>query len=748
MLRALISSMVILFFATYSHRMLAQESDSQAVNFFETRIRPVLIKHCYECHSSAAARLKGGLLLDSREGVQRGGSSGAIVVPGKPEESLLIQALKHQGPKMPPGMRLPEDVVAAFEHWVKIGAPDPRTQPVAHKKPGNDLWSLKPIVRPVVPAVLRKDWPRSNIDRFILAALESKEQSPAADAEAHTLLRRLHFVLTGLPPTPEQLAAFRPAYMKNPRQAYERTMDDLSASPHFGERWARHWLDLARYADASGSTAPVLYPEAWRYREYVIDAFNRDKPFDRFVREQIAGDLLPAVTSEEHAAGVIATAYLGLFHIVAADRDPEKRALDVVDEQLDVLGKNFLGISLGCARCHDHKLDPVSTRDYYALAGILRSTASVTGGFGSSNPVSVPLDNLPETAPSWMRGDKIKVLAVRDEDTPQDVAIRLRGEVTQKGDIVPRGFPSLVHMKFPPRISAEQSGRLQLADWLLSPENPLVARVIVNRVWHHVFGQGLVRTTDNFGSTGELPSHPELLDYLAVRFREQHRWSFKSLIKELLLTRTWQQSARGEAKTLDVDPENRLLARANRWRLDAESLHDGIHHVADRLDLVPATLTAPKFSGGNQASTLNLTISEEVLRKRAVYWPVFRKDIPSALDMLSIFDMPAATSPRGTRAVSVVPAQGLFLFNSPMVLASAEALCARVLEEPGTDAQRVTQLYLRLFAREPRAEECARAQRFVADYARQLPAGENRQRLAWTGLCHTLMISNEFLVVE
>jgi hypothetical protein len=416
-----------------------------------------------------------------------------------------------------------------------------------------------------------------------------------------------------------------------------------------------------------------------------------------------------------------------------------------------VLGKNFLGISLGCARCHDHRLDPVPTRDYYALAGIFRSTANVTGGFGTSGTMNVSLGTVPASGPFWMRGEKVKVLAVADEKEPRDETLRLRGEAEQKGEVIARGFPTLVKRKDLPRIPPGQSGRLQLADWLLHDENPLTARVIVNRIWHHLFGQGLVRSTDNFGTTGDPPSHPELLDYLALRFREHHRWSFKSLIKELLLTRAWQLSAVADAKLMESDPDNRLLGRANRRRQDAEVLHDALFLVAGQLDSEPATFTAPKFEGGNQASTANLAIPAETLRKRAVYWPVFRKDIPAALDFLGIFDMPVATSPRGTRAVSVVPSQGLFLLNSPMVLDNAEALTALLHRDggPTTDHARIESLYLRLYARKPNREETDRALRFVRTFAQELQgSGGEPHRTAWVRLCHALLIANEFLVVE
>jgi hypothetical protein len=724
------------------------DNDSKALEFFEAKIRPVLVQSCYECHSAKAVKLKGGLLLDSRDGIRKGGDSGPAVVPGAPEESLLIQALRYQGMKMPPKGKLADDVIADFTRWVKIGAPDPRTgtatAPVKQSPDkGKNLWSLQPVRQPAIPAVKDAAWPRSPVDRFILSRLEAEKLQPSRDADPHVLLRRIHYVLTGLPPTRGQLEKYQKSAIRNPQSAIAEVVDEQLASPHFGERWARHWLDLARYADVSGSTAPAPYTEAWRYRDYVIHAFNTHKSFERMLREQLAGDLLPAATPEEKAAGQIATGFLALSHLVAADRDPEKRKLDVIDEQLEVIGKAFLGLSLGCARCHDHKLDPVPTRDYYALAGIFRSTNTLKGGgFGTIDPGAVAIGKISPAAPAWLRGENVKVIGAEDDKKPRDEPIHIRGEVDNKGSIVPRGFLTSIAIRETPLIPAHQSGRLQLADWLLSPDNPLVARVIVNRVWHQLFGQGLVRSTDNFGSTGDFPSHPELLDYLALRFREEHRWSFKSLIRELLLTRVWQLSAQADAPALATDPDNRLLGRANRRRQDAEALHDSLFFVAGRLDLEPPTYTVPPdFKGaGNQGSTLNLAIAEDTLRKRAVYWPVFRKDVPVVLDMLSIFDMPVASSPRGNRAVTVVPTQALFLLNSPMLRGNAEALAAKVRGDSQTDQARIEQVYLRLYARKPTIGESERALRFLAAWA--------ERDTAWTRLCHTLLIANEFLVIE
>lgn len=739
----------------------AEDAAPEGYAFFEKRIRPVLAQRCYACHSAESKELRGKLRLDSREGLRVGGESGPALVPGDPERSLLVEAVRREGLAMPPNEPLPAEVIADFVHWVAIGAPDPRDAPAAataEKSPADPetLWSVQPLVPPVVPAVKNAEWPRGEIDRFILARLEAANLRPSPVAAPHVLLRRLHDVLTGLPPTSEQAAAFKEAARKDLPAAVERVVDDLLASPQFGERWARHWLDLARYADVSGTTAPSAYREAWRYREYVIHAFNADKPYDLFVRQQLAGDLLPVRTAQEKAEGLVATGYLALFHVVAPDRDPEKRKLDVIDEQLDVLGRTFLGISIGCARCHDHKLDPLPTRDYYALAGIFRSTTSFEGGFGSIESGSVALDAPSLEAPAWMRGENAKVMGVQDQRTPRDEPIHHRGEVDAVGEVVPRGFPSLVPMRSPPGIGPGESGRLQLAEWIVGPENPLAARVAVNRVWHHVFGQGLVRSTDNFGTTGDQPSHPELLDHLALRFREIHRGSLKSFIKELLLTRAWRQTAEIAPEAFAVDPDNRLLWRANPRRRDAEALHDGWLFASGRLDPTSAECTLPEsFKGtGNQGSTIDLAVPEPTLRKRAIYWPVFRKDVPLDIDVLGIFDFPSATAPRGARADSVVPSQGLFLLNSPTVACAAEALAEQLLadERLPDDAARIEVLHRRLYARLPSDAERDRALRFLsaaADPPATVEAASATDRRAnWIALCHTLMIANEFLVVE
>jgi len=565
------------------------------------------------------------------------------------------------------------------------------------------------------------------------------------------LLRRIHYVLTGLPPAPEQTKSFLEQAGRDLDQAVKDRVDELLESPRFGERWGRHWLDVARYADVTGGTRPRTYREAWRYRDYVIHAFNSGKPFDAFVREQIAGDLLGWQTPQERAANVVATGFLGLAHVLGATRDPEQLKLDGMDEQLDVIGRAFLGIQIGCARCHDHKLDPFPARDYYAMAGILRSTVAGPVKRMGTGPIQGVLPETPETAPVWMRGgDSVKIHGATEAAEIRDEPIHVRGEVHVTGEMVPRGLPGLIDMTDPPAIPANESGRRELAEWLLREDNPLVSRVIVNRIWHHVFGQGIVRSTDNFGFTGDPPSHPELLDDLARRFRSEHDWSFKSMIRELMTSRAFRQSSKVREEGMATDPENRLVWRANPRRMDAEAVIDSIQFVAGRIQLDPATHTVPKFNAGNQTSTSDLEIPPPTLKHRALYWPVFRKDMPIDMDILPIFDFPPATVPRGTRATTSVPSQSLALLNNPEVLDCSRRLSRELSGE--TRAERLDALFLKLYARHPNQAEQDRLLTFLENFETELNQAEaakpeNSPAVAWARLCHTLLVSNEFLVI-
>ncbi len=921
----------------------AAPSDPAALEFFEKKIRPVLTEHCYSCHSADAAakkKLKGGLALDSRAALLVGGDSGKVIVPGKPAESMLFKSIRYDGElKMPPKGKLPDAVIADLEKWIKDGAIDPRGE-VSQAPPkqiglsleaGRKFWSYKPLTDPAVPAVKAADWPANDIDRFILARLEAKGLVPATDADRATLARRLSYDLTGLPPTPEVVDEF--ANDSDPK-AYAKLVDRLLASPAFGERWGRHWLDLARYAD-SVTLRGFVFKEAWRYRDYAIDSFNRDVPYDRFVKEQIAGDLLPAKTTEDKARQIVATTYLMLGNTNLEEQDKKQLRMDVVDEQLDVISKGLLAQTITCARCHDHKFDPIPTKDYYAIAGIFRNVKSLENA-NVSKWVEVPLPAAPEieaavkkydaqladlqnrvkalkakTLPvnpetaakgvlavkdvpgivvddakamkvgEWMestfsntyigtgyvhdkdqgkgeksitfdpeipttgkyevwlaysggpsRADKVPVtifsadgektiavnmklappiqgrfvslgqfrfekdgqsfaivsnegtkghvtadamafipvdqvtnvakpqaagavdklavleaelkallahaptrpmaMSVIEEAKIEDSRVHVRGSVNTQGDSVPRGFLQVAMAGKAPTIPLNQSGRLQLAEWIASKENPLAARVFANRVWYWLLGDGLVRTLDNFGTTGETPSNPELLDHLATNFI-RNNWSVKRLVREVVLSRTYRQSAtRVPQFTLDNDPENRLFGRANRRRLDAESLRDTLLSVSGKL--------SPSAGGPSFPPTVAADYGfKHTSTARSVYLPVFRNALPELFDA---FDFADTSMVNGKRNASIVAPQALFLLNNPFVVEQSKFTAQRLIAErlPSDDA-RLTRLYRWSVGRAPTAGERAVAAKFLANRTGEPNA-------TWAALVHAVFASADFRYVE
>lgn len=775
------------------------QANARGLGLFHDYIEPMFKQHCYECHSHEYEEANGGLVVDSRAAMLKGGDLGPSLVPGQPDKSLLLEALMYENDslQMPPDGKLDDRTLGYVREWIELGAPDPRhsisdDRPAQSGPDASKLWSVQPLANTSPPAYSDHAWPVGTIDKHVLRELEIAGLHPSEEAAPEVLVRRLHFVLTGLPPTIEETDSFVKAARTNLDEAMSGRVDDLLSRRQFGERWGRHWLDVARFADASGTTAPKPFSQAWRYRDYVIHAFNSDKPWHDFVRQQLAGDTIESDSAIQRAEGLVATGFLALSHVIAATRDPETLKLDTIDEQLDVVGKTFMGVAIGCARCHDHKLDPFPTRDYYSLAGVFRSTASYQP---SGSQESLTLDGAElgiagETIPPWLRGGRgVKIHSVKDAQQPRDEPIHLRGEVEITGEVVPRGFPTLVSTIATPPIPRETSGRQQLADWVLDENNALAWRVIVNRIWHHAFGQGIVRSTDNFGFTGDPPSHPELLDYLALAFRDQYHGSFKSLIREMVLSRAWRQSSnrrqdfkwtgnptRKRGKTADsdpsltlrvkkgkdsegtnaydIDPENRLLWRANPRRMEAEAVIDSIQFVCGRLNLENADSTVPSFKASNQDSTANLEIPAETLKHRAVYWPVFRKDVPIAMDILGIFDFPPATTPRGTREITRVPSQALALLNNPFVIDSARKLQRSLLTDQSLsdDHDRLNVLYQKLYSRSPTPEEESRALDFIARFADDLKESgaakpETADAVSWNRLCHTLLVSNEFIVV-
>ena len=956
------------------------------IDFFEKKIRPVLVQHCYECHSADAKALKAGLLLDSRDGWKLGGDSGPAIVPGKPQESLLIQALKYaDGMEMPPKGKLSDEVVADFVKWIEQGAPDPRKAPakaLARREidieAGKQFWCFKPIATPIPPVVKQMSWPKSELDRFILAKQETAGIRPVGDADRATWLRRASFDLIGLPPTPAEIDDF---VLDSSADAREQVVDRLLASPHFGERWGRHWLDIARFAESSGGGRSMIFPEAWRYRDYAIRSFNDDKPFDRFVLEQLAGDLLPSDSPQQQEDQLVATALLVLGPTNYEEQDKQALEFDVVDEQIDTLGKAFLGMTIGCARCHDHKFDPIPQRDYYALAGIFRSThlldhdnvskwlerplptspeqtvavkqhelavaglkklvdsakaeekrlvavnkkngagddddmpgtprgpielKAFTGivlddsdakkvgdwtnsqfsrhyigdGYahdgnkdkgqktltfsptvpkagvyevrlaynaGDSRATNVPIEILDldgeheltinqrtpppidhrfvslgkfrfdesgqwyilisnegtnghvivdalQLLPAESREPKAesrqpkpvatktadlkeleKQLKELNERAPyrptamtveeakqfEDTNIRIRGNVHSKGDKVPRGFLQVASYGSPTQPSPKESGRRELAEWITSPSNPLTARVLANRVWHHLFGVGLVRTVDNFGTTGETPSHPELLDHLAMRLMS-HGWSVKSLAREIVLSRTYglgsselrvpgsegtaaKPSTRNSelaTRNSAADPENRLLWRQNRRRLTAEPIRDAMLLTSDSLDrtMFGRTLRNPKQDGPN-ANIGEMTYVFDDSR-RSVYTPILRNRL---LELFEAFDFADPNLSIGRRNVTTVPTQALYLMNSPFVMDESRDAARELLAQPDlTDEQRVVTAYRSTLGREPTRRERDLALRIVT------PSAENKvpSPIAWERLFQALFASVDFRYIE
>jgi hypothetical protein len=772
--------------------------------FFESRIRPVLVEHCYECHSSRSRSLKGGLRVESRGGLVRGGDSGPAIVPGKPDDSLLVKAVSYDGEvtEMPPTGKLPDRVIADIRRWIASGAPDPRQDAASTTKPvgiddaaGRDFWAFRPPHRPELPAIGDTSWPGQDLDHFILTKLEARGLRPAPDADRYTWLRRVSLDLVGLPPSSAEIKEF----INDPSpQAHERIVDRLLASPAFGERWSRHWLDLTGYADQIGTANDLFAEHAWRYRDYVIAAFNADKPFDRFIREQIAGDLLPYKRVEERASNLVATGFLLLGDLTVVEADKAKLRVDVVDQQVDKVGKAFLGLTLGCARCHDHKFDPIPQRDYYAIAGILSSTESVRKAEWGvwSWPTVV---ELPETRSqqaereaklarhrqeiqglkarrSRAKQDALKkeldtdiehaeffapavpvAFSVRDSPRPADMRITIRGDAHAPGDSVPRGFVKVVSRGQPPSIPPGESGRRQLADWIASGENPLTARVAVNRIWQRLFGEGIVRSVDYFGRRGELPSHPELLDHLAIRFVADG-WSQKRLIRRLVLSRTYRMSSVLETRAASVDPDNRLLWRMNRRRLDAEALRDSLLAVAGKLVTCKGgpglPLEYPENTGGLGKGGVNppyfrlARFRPEQELVRTIYLPVIRSaPQPGPAEVRNVFDFTQPGEFTGQRAVTTVPTQALFLMNSGMVKQRALELAERIGTVAGQDA-RLNTLWLRVLGRPitdaERADSVALLAEIRALNADSDPA--SRELHAWAELCHALLASNEFLV--
>jgi hypothetical protein len=735
------------------------------LQFFESRVRPVLATKCYNCHSQQADRVRGGLLLDTREAVLHGGNSGPAIVPGRPDESLLVQAIRYtdEDLQMPPkGEKLSAQEIADLTEWVRRGAPDPRVGPAsgsaAYAGVGRQHWAFQPVKKPDVPAVKNTAWVRNPVDSFVLAKLEAAGMTPNEPAGKATLIRRIYFDLIGLPPTVREVQAF---LNDNSPDAYARVVDRLLASPQYGEHWARYWLDVARYSDSKGD-APrqddLRYPHAWTYRDWVIAAFNADLPYNEFVVHQLAGDYVQAAMEKrakdrrepppDNRSALAALGFLTLGNQFNGRRN------DIIDDQIDVTTKAFLGLTVSCARCHDHKFDPIPTKDYYSLYGVfanslqpkelptlqvkvpqspefadyLQKAAALSHreeallqkaaeirrarAKGKVEPnqfrdlqrmnreVHREIGNL-ETqhpgAPARVNA-LFDVQVVNPNQRPRDHPVLVRGEAGNRGEVVPRRFLEILSPDPKKRPEWKSgSGRRELALAIADPRNPLTARVMVNRIWQQHWGAGFVDTPDDLGNMSSPPTHPELLDWLAATFVASG-WSIKQLHRTIVLSAAYQQSSQDNPRYSEIDPDNKLLWRYNLRRLDFEQLHDALLAVSGELE----------FTRGGRPVPIG---SEDFARRRAVYTLIDRSNPP---ELLTQFDFPNPDVSSGRRHSTIVPQQALFLMNSPMVIETARKLVQRVgFAQLKSDADRVALLYLAIYQRMPTKQEVALGLRYV-----------------------------------
>ena len=761
-------------------------TDPSGIEFFERKIRPIFAKRCYECHSTTAGKSQGGLQIDARTALLAGGDSGPAIVPGKPEESLLIEAIGPDGSvEMPPDGRLPPEEVALLREWVGHGAPmpDDRSAAAVKKKidfeAGRNFWSFLPVHAVAPPAVVAADWVRRPIDAFILAALEQRSLGPSPPADKRTLLRRASFDPVGLPPTPDEVQAFE---QDDSPDAYPRLVERLLASPHYGERWGRYWLDLARYSDNAAAHEPTK-ARGWVYRDWIVRALNEDMPYDEFVRRQLAADMMAGTAAADRAA----LGFLGISPVFWKEPALDKEVIKAIvadewEERIDVVGRTFLGLTLACARCHDHKYDPISAEDYYAVAGVLANTRLVdspiipdpegTVAFKAVLRVATleeDLKKLQETKPPPADLDQ-KIAAIKGEigelkKTPHfssplafavddaaldvladgdartklvyrpgetdDVALQIRGSPSNLGPVVPRRFLTVLSPAAPEPFR-KGSGRLELAESIVTTAAPLAARVIVNRVWKQHFGRGLVETPSDFGTQGAAPTHPELLTDLTHRFIE-NGWSIKWLHREIMLSAAYRQSSGSNATHLASDPENRWYWRMSRQRLDVEAWRDAMLSVCGTLDLRVGGAPKSLADAGNN--------------RRTLYGLIDRQE-PD--DMLRLYDFPDAFIHSPHREPTTTALQQLFVLNSPFLQRQAAALAARITAPAGageptpTVPDQIRRAYQLLFGRDPTDNEMRIGGTFLTEGQTDRPPGAD----AWAHYAQALLGSNEFLFID
>ena len=801
-------------------------SANEGMVFFEKKIRPALEKYCYRCHSDKEKKIKGNLVVDSKIGLLQGGDSGAAIVPGNLTKSVLWKSITYTNDmEMPPKNKMPDNVIADFKKWIEMGAPDPRVQDtVATKsvvskedieKAKKEFWSFKKPELSTPPQVTSSSWVKNDIDKYVLGTLEKKKMRPVNHADPNTLLRRLTFDLIGLPPSPSQVYAFKDAYSKDPDGAIEQAVSYLLNSKHFGERWGRHWLDIARYAESNGRELNSTYPQAWRYRDYVIQAFNEDKPYDRFIQEQVAGDLLKASSDEEWAQNLIATGFLAVGPKTLTDQDRRQFAADLVDEQIDVVTKAFMGISVACARCHDHKFDPIPQSDYYAIAGIFRSSKTYYGSVNTiqnRNRTTLIKLPIPDEKPigqsltaseiaslkkeleelkerrrevfskarsmgqqertqevirdvrSIQRQEAViqeKLNSVDSQGRPQAFCMGMqpatptnaylfeKGEVGKPRQKVQRGFVQVIGGE-KPEIGSKDSGRKQLAEWISSKENPLTARVMANNIWTKLIGQGLVRTPDNFGSTGLRPTHPELLDYLAIEFTNND-WSIKSLIRHIVTSRTYRMSSTFNSVNFKMDPENKRLWRYQPKRLDAEVIRDTILQVSGELNAEAAYGSVVAEQGHTVAGGRAFFRSTEenpydsIQKYRSVYLPVVRDLIPA---FMKSFDFTESMIPMPVREQNDTPEQALFMLNNKFVVVHSDLMAKKLRREQFNRDDQIKQAFLLCYGRQPLSSELSAARNlynaFRSSKDLKNKKSETKEFVALSSICQALFSSAEF----
>ncbi len=759
------------------------DDDQKGHAFFERKIRPLLVEHCYECHSEAAEEQQGGLLLDRQSGWLKGGDRNKAVIPGDPDASPLIRAVRYRDEdlQMPPEYQLDDELVHLLENWVRRGAPGPAVdlgdtefsrlgdQGYLFEAASNH-WAFQLVKSVAPPAAGDLAWNEQAIDQFIFARLQDHSLTPSQPADARTLIRRLTYDLTGLPPTPEAVEQFVDDVYELGRVAYSHAVERLINSPAFGEHLGRMWLDVARYADTDSfyrpdTVTPHYFPFAFTYRDYVVEAFNNDKPFDQFVREQLAADLIGFSDGDAEMAA------LGFLAVGPhANRNPT----EALDDWIDVTTRGLMGMTAACARCHDHKYEPIPTADYYSLHGVFASIVRPNSLDENQLPTipGYPVDSalradylekraaidakiaeagdktvgsnqrgvarkIRETELAYLllfhRGGPVHSMIVKERGKPVDPYIYVRGDPTNQGDRVPRRFLQILDPKQQP-FPDDSSGRIQLANKIASSENPLTARVFVNRVFGLLMGQHLVDTPSDFGLQGSAPTHPLLLDWLADDF-VSHGWSVKHLVRRIVLSETYRQASHYREEMASIDSENRYFWRANRKHLSIEAIRDSALVIANRLDSTPRGRAAPLWG-------------DDYTKRRAIYGYINRFNLDPTL---RVFDFPTPMQTQPGREESIVAPQALFTMNAPFVIDQAAAITAlREFASRKSNTKRVETLFQLIFQREPTDAEVNRISRFVEQQQRLFAssADESEMPSPWEMVAQSLLMSNEFQYID